>query len=1275
MLSQGTWALAGTTGGVSGSVTDDSGAPIAGVKITVSAPSETTTTTSDASGHFSFLSLAPDSYTLALAKEGYNPATIAGLTVFADNTQTVALHMSKALTTIVKVASRSTGNLVKPGTTSDVYSVNAATQQILSGSGGGYNLNAAYSALYAQPGVTSYIGNYGWGQVFYIRGGSYSQTGYEFDGVPVNRAFDNYQANSLSSLGQQELQVYTGGSPSGASSATLGGFINQVIKTGTYPGFGAAELGIGAPSFYHQAKIEAGGASPDRLFSYYVGVNGYNQFYPYFTNKNMGDIAADGSSSYGFIAPSAGASLWGPLGAGAGDPASADGGVWPFQFTNGPFPACKADGSAPAGEAPQFVASPAALVPGGACNAFGPYGNGYTGNMFERNSVINLHFGVPHKNDGGKDDIQLLYDNSMQYQINLSSINDNYGLAAISKYLTPYAIYSDPGSPYPGLCGELNFWGTGCATSGNSPIPYIDTSIFAPGTNFGQLASSAKIAPYLFPNSPTNRQPGSGIDPNLRDGFWNNVGIVKAQYQKNFGSTAYARLFAYTFYSDWLISGPTCASTLYANGALNGGMCGETPDYELGTHTRGLEFKYANQINAQNLLQFTANYTTATVRRFNNSSFRSGTSGTYRGVTNFTNGDPNDPRCFNTAGAEASCYSSSTYGSFVSPNKSFASSDPCGSGALAPGTAACLAGAKMLVTVPGGQGTYNAVKPIFSSFALEDEWRPNDKLDVNLGVRLERYQYDLQNTNTPEFNFWFNATSKVVCYDTVTKQPLYTPLTPGQPFPPSLVNTAPGAACPVGPNGDATAHPTNYSAVGPSSYTKQAFSPRIGATYTFDPDTVIRFSAGKYTQPTETAFEQYSDASGKRAANFDFGRFYGLGYNTPGHDNPIQSSNNFDFSLEKHLKGTDITFKLSPFYRLTSNEIVTVPLGPGFVSGVNLGTQRSQGVEFQVSKGDPSRDGLAGSLSYTYTSAKLKYNSPPSGKNAIDYLNNYITGFNALTQAGGGAACYQNSAADPTCADLDGSGAGTIIKNPYYSMSVQPTLDRNAYYDTWPNEPPNDPTDTVGSSAIAPHTFSGFLQYKHGKFAIAPNFQLTAGSYYGYPTDTVGIDPRFCTQNEAAAGAVGGASPYAQNADFLSCGPAQSTSGYLAIPNPQNGNRFDTVGQFQQPWQFNLGAQIRYDFTSKVTASLSLANLINRCFGGTNTPWKSAFQPGAYVCGYSNNTYNYIGATPGAGFFYGASGADAANGTAGYPRMYNYSYGPAIGSVPFAAYLQVQIKL
>ncbi|MHB8357529.1 MAG: carboxypeptidase-like regulatory domain-containing protein, partial [Vulcanimicrobiaceae bacterium] len=124
MLAQGTWALAGTTGGVSGSVVDASTqAPIADAKVTVSSPSETMSANTDATGHFAFISLIPDTYTVSVSKDGYTPASEAGITVFADATQTVSVSLQPALKTIAKVTSRAASSLIKSGTTADVYSV------------------------------------------------------------------------------------------------------------------------------------------------------------------------------------------------------------------------------------------------------------------------------------------------------------------------------------------------------------------------------------------------------------------------------------------------------------------------------------------------------------------------------------------------------------------------------------------------------------------------------------------------------------------------------------------------------------------------------------------------------------------------------------------------------------------------------------------------------------------------------------------------------------------------------------------------------------------------------------------------------------------------------------------------------------------------------------------------------------------------------------------------------------------------------------------------
>jgi hypothetical protein len=215
-LLQGTWVLAGTTGGLSGTVTDTKGAPVAGASIRVSSPSETASTKTDNSGHFQFLSLAPDTYTVAIEKDQYSPISYAGVTVFADQTQTLAFRMEPALKTIAHVTSTAAGALIRAGTTSDVYSVNAATAAKVTGLGGGGSLDQAYSAIATMPGAYVPVGQAGWYQAVYIRGGDYDQVGYEVDGVPVNRSFDNYPSNTASSLGQQEVQVYTGASPANA---------------------------------------------------------------------------------------------------------------------------------------------------------------------------------------------------------------------------------------------------------------------------------------------------------------------------------------------------------------------------------------------------------------------------------------------------------------------------------------------------------------------------------------------------------------------------------------------------------------------------------------------------------------------------------------------------------------------------------------------------------------------------------------------------------------------------------------------------------------------------------------------------------------------------------------------------------------------------------------------------------------------------------------------------------------------------------------------------
>ncbi|MEA2689012.1 MAG: Carboxypeptidase regulatory-like domain, partial [Candidatus Eremiobacteraeota bacterium] len=120
-------ALAGTTGSIAGAVTDaKTQRPVAAVRVEASSPSQTVSTVTDASGRFTFISLAPDTYAITLSKSAYERLVVGGITVQADQQLSEQLALQPSLQQIGHVTARSPLDLVKPGTTADVYSVGPA---------------------------------------------------------------------------------------------------------------------------------------------------------------------------------------------------------------------------------------------------------------------------------------------------------------------------------------------------------------------------------------------------------------------------------------------------------------------------------------------------------------------------------------------------------------------------------------------------------------------------------------------------------------------------------------------------------------------------------------------------------------------------------------------------------------------------------------------------------------------------------------------------------------------------------------------------------------------------------------------------------------------------------------------------------------------------------------------------------------------------------------------------------------------------------------------
>ncbi len=567
---------AGTTGGITGRVVDvTSHTSLAGVLVTASSPSQSARSTTDASGTFRFLSLSPDTYTLSFTKEGYDPVTQPGLTVVADQVQTYNASMLRTLRTIARVTAQSAASLVKPGTTSDLYSVNAAGQQARQGIAGPGSLNNAYGAIASVPGVQLDPGESGWWQTLHVRGGDIDQVGYEFDGIPVNRAYDNAPQTMLSTLGSQEVQVYTGGVPAGSDAQGISGYVNQVVKTGTSPGYGDINLGVGYPAFYHQASIEAGGSTPDRLFSYYVGIGASNQSFRYVNDNNGSNI--------------------------------------PYSF---------------------FY--PTSAVPGNTCGVSTctalPYSNGYvytgapspvlftSGLGFSlatqslRDTILNFHFGIPHRNSGLRDDVQALYMTSENLNQYYSSIND-FGANTL------FALY-----------GPLT-WDDSYQYKGPPFEPFRPSDVYK----------------YFFPSSPPH--PFQGLLPdNIRDPNDNGVAVEKLQYQHEFTPSSYLRVYGYSLYSNWDINGYNSdAQPLYG---------WELP-YFLPDHTHGFNLSYVNQLSAQHLLSVEGSYTYSSLQRYFVTYFPSDWN-----ITSYvgTNGKCYDP----STGLQIGCYDQ-TQGTLTNP--------------------------------------------------------------------------------------------------------------------------------------------------------------------------------------------------------------------------------------------------------------------------------------------------------------------------------------------------------------------------------------------------------------------------------------------------------------------------------------------------------------------------------------------------------------------------------------------------------------------------------
>ncbi len=1075
-------AIAGTTGSLVGRVTEiGTGAPVAGAIVKVVSSSQAATARTDDKGAYSFISLGPDTYTVSVEREGYEPQSQPGQTILADQSATLNFALRKALKTIAVTRAVGAGGLVRAGTTSDVYSVNPAAQRATKALGGSGSLDQAYGAIASVPGVSIPSGQQGWYQSVFIRGGDYDQVAYEFDGVPVIRESDGAPIVTLSALGQQEVQVYTGGTPATSNSPGLAGYINQVIKTGTAPGYAAFNAAAGTPQFYHKFSAEAGGATPDRLFSYYVGLAGANQSYRYGDQFNA---VSDPLYFYPLNIPTTNSS---------------------FNILDG---SC---GSYP-------VVQP--------CNAANDYGAQFApGNAWtqlynaDREAVMNVHFGIPHHHDTGKDDIQALYV--------AGSI---------------FTLYNS----------SANFLGVG------GPVAWLDGITYA-----GQLFAppdSSKIVNAPYPSSPAGRTFNSLVDPNQSDGGNNDYSVFKLQYQKNINDRSYLRAIGFSEYTDWFLNGPNSSQNTF--GAT-------LSDYEVVGHIYGGSLIYSNDLSREHLLTASVSYETQKLQTYNatfDSTFGSPNTGQFGNIISDYVGK--DGNCYNfTTGAQWSCYDAANVGTPVNLTPG-----DCVAGGSCAGSPAALQGARWLMTENGQDAQVDNVTPYFSSAAITDVYRPSDRFTINVGARFDHFAYKLDDLQSayPARAFWFQAYNNENC-----GAPGLANVSRWDPTTGTFVDCASLGLSPV--------HFTNTSG---GTKADNVFQPRIAATYTLDPNTVLRASYGKYARPAATSYQEYNTFQ-QDLPTF-LSQFAPLGYTSPVHDVVADTSENADFSFEHRFPGTKLSMKLSPFYRTTKNQLQYLNISAlgGTLAGINVGTLKAYGTELSLQWGDFDRDGLSAQLSYTYTNTHTRYANLSNGLNIIDVLNTSIEQYNSYTSACAGAAASTKlcGSGNPLYA---GNASATVpstatpglnVPNPYYNQPAQPLMDPSAQY------VPYDVIPSAFASAnsyAVPDVASLVLNYRHKKLAITPSLSYNSGSYYGSPLSVPGYVPQACAALPSATPDTPG----------VSCG----SGGAIFIPDKYTGT-FDSLGSLREPSQLTANLQVSYDVSPRATITLIASNIYNKCY-------------------------------------------------------------------------------
>lgn len=204
---------AGTTGKISGRLTDKARQPLAGANVVVlGAPLGAAT---DADGRYAILNVPAGTVSVRFQLIGYKALTMTDVVVTADNTTTLDAQLEESAVAMQEVVVKATRPVIEVNRTSTIATVTREELQALP-------VQELNDVVNLQAGVVD----------GHFRGGRTGEVQYQVDGVTVNNSYNNASSLKLDRSLLQEVQVISGTFDAEYGQA-MSGVVNAVLKSGT----------------------------------------------------------------------------------------------------------------------------------------------------------------------------------------------------------------------------------------------------------------------------------------------------------------------------------------------------------------------------------------------------------------------------------------------------------------------------------------------------------------------------------------------------------------------------------------------------------------------------------------------------------------------------------------------------------------------------------------------------------------------------------------------------------------------------------------------------------------------------------------------------------------------------------------------------------------------------------------------------------------------------------------------------------------------------------